>query len=294
MTRLFRHLLLSSSVLGLALSGAPSSFAQQPPTKLTEPVYRVSKNETAKPSGMAVHALDPALQVARDGLDAMQTIDDYTAVLIKRERINDQLGNYETMFAKVRNRKIKDNQVVVPFSVYLMFMKPTTVKGREVLFVENQNNGKFFAHEAGLKRLAGTLSLEPTSWIAMQGQRYPLTDVGIENLLLKLLERGERDKALGDCEVTFTPGAKVSKRPCTVLQVKHNDHKPQYDFHIAQVFIDDELKVPVRYAAYLWPKSAGAEPEVLEEYTYQDLKINVGLTDEDFNVNNKNYNFHRK
>ncbi len=67
----------------------------------------------------------------------------------------------------------------------------------------------------------------------------------------------------------------------------HPKQHPQVEFHIAQIFIDDELQLPVRYAAYIWPKAPGAEPEVLEEYTYQDLKINVGLTDDDFNINNQ-------
>ncbi len=180
---------------------------------------------------------------------------------------------------------------MVPFSVYLVFLKPTAIKGREVLYVENQNEGKLFAHEGGMKRMLGTHKLEPTSWLAMKGQRYPLTDIGIENLLIKLVERGERDKRNGDCLVSFNPGAKVSGRECTVIQVVHPQPAPHYDFHKAQIFIDTELSIPVRYAAYGWPKSANGDSEVIEEYTYQDLKINVGLTDEDFSVNNPNYNF---
>jgi len=33
---------------------------------------------------------------------------------------------------------------------------------------------------------------------------------------------------------------------------------------------------------------------VIEEYTYQQLKFNVGLTDTDFDVKHKDYNFHGK
>jgi hypothetical protein len=58
--------------------------------------------------------------------------------------------------------------------------------------------------------------------------------------------------------------------------------------------MDDEWKIPVRYAAYAWPKTAGVDPEVIEEYTYQKIKINVGLTDKDFDVANSEYNFHRR
>ena len=77
-----------------------------------------------------------------------------------------------------------------------------------------------------------------------------------------------------------------------MLQVKHPQQDPKYDFYIAQIFIDDDLNLPIRYAAYGWPQTAKERPPVLEEYTYLNLKLNVGLTDEDFNPQNKSYGFH--
>jgi outer membrane lipoprotein-sorting protein len=57
--------------------------------------------------------------------------------------------------------------------------------------------------------------------------------------------------------------------------------------------MDNEWKIPVRYAAFNWPEAQGSEPEVIEEYTYQNVKINVGLTDKDFDFTNPDYNFHK-
>jgi hypothetical protein len=94
-----------------------------------------------------------------------------------------------------------------------------------------------------------------------------------------------------NCEVWMTPGAKVNDRVCTVMNVKHPEQRPPYEFFLAQIFIDDELQVPIRYIAYMWPTTPEDKTgPVLEEYTYLKLKLNVGLTDEDFDVNNKNYN----
>ena len=58
-------------------------------------------------------------------------------------------------------------------------------------------------------------------------------------------------------------------------------------------FIDTGLMIdpPVRYAAYGWPAVPGGEPQLLEEYTYFNITLNVGLTDEDFSPDNPNYNF---
>ncbi|MCU0716828.1 MAG: DUF1571 domain-containing protein [Pirellula sp.] len=287
---------LKQSILSLGLLGVamPAVFAQEDPSKLTQPVMRVSKNEVVAPNSVP-HPLDPAIQLAHQSIGMIQRdLNDYTGVLVKREKIGSTLGEHEFMFIKIRNRKMENNQIVTPFSVYLAFLKPAAVKGREVIFVENQNDGNLIAHEGGMKRMLGTHSLPPTGMLAMAGQRYPLTDIGIENLVVKLIERGERDKRHGMCNVELIPGAKVSKRECSIIQVTHPVQQPHYDFHIAQIFMDDQLKIPVRYAAYDWPKKQGGELEVIEEYTYQDLKFNVGLTDADFDPNNKEYNFHKR
>jgi hypothetical protein len=296
-------------LLGLGLSAFLSQglLAQQPPastpasdpaaSKLSEPVFRVSKNASAPTPApvSAPHPLDPALELARQSLVLMQTqVNDYTAVLVKRERIDEELGENEFMFIKVRNRKMDGDRMVVPFSVYLQFLQPSSVKGREVLYVENQHEGKLVAHEGGVKRMLGTHHLDPTGFLAMKGQRYPLTDIGLENLVVKLIERGEKDKRHGHCLVDLYPGGKVGGRSCTILRVVHPDKMPHYDFHIAEIFLDDEWKIPVRYIAFGWNKNEKQENEIIEEYTYQKIKINVGLTDKDFDVANSEYNFHRR
>ena len=63
---------------------------------------------------------------------------------------------------------------------------------------------------------------------------------------------------------------------------------------LAQIFIDDELQVPVRYAAWGWPSSPGGEMPLLEEYTYLKIALNQGLTDRDFDHENPDYNFVRR
>ena len=49
--------------------------------------------------------------------------------------------------------------------------------------------------------------------------------------------------------------------------------------------------MPIRYEAYDWPTSAGGPPQLIEEYTYINLQLNVGLQDEDFSQSNPKYDF---
>ena len=268
---------------------AQSAWAQSPQQR--QDATKIAKADS-RTSSVDAHPLDAALDLARNGLAHSQaTIKDYSATLVKRERINGKLSDYQYMFVKVRNRKTGNGRITTPFSVYLYFLKPNEIKGREVVYIEGRNNGKLCAHEGGMKgRLLPTVWLKPTGNFAMQGQLYPLTDIGLENLMRKLIERGSKERKFPDCEVTFHKNAKINGRPCTLLRVSHDMRRPEYEFSRAEIFIDDELNVPVRYAAYGWA-APGKQPPVLEEYTYVNLKINIGLTDADFDPKNKKYGF---
>ena len=268
-----------------------------------EPVHRVANAKVDRSKAANRHPIDEALDMARFGLKRMRDglpeknlppIHDYTCKMIKRERINGKLNDYNYMFCKVRNAHVDRQRQQVPFSVYMYFLKPDSFKGREVVYVEGHNNGKLCAHEGGTKgKFLPTVWLKPTHRLAMTGQLYPITDAGLENLMKKLIERGsqERKYAANECEVTLTKGVAINKRPCTLLRVSHPVRRPQYEFSLAEIFIDDELQLPVRYVAYDWPKRGQTRGEIQEEYTYVEIKVNVGLKDIDFDPKNPDYNF---
>jgi len=202
--------------------------------------------------------------------------------VVKQERINGELYPQEYMYAEVRNRKVEGAKTVQPFSVYLYFLKPEKVKGREVVFVEGQNDGCLVAHEANFLKIAGAVALRTDSAMAMRGNRYPITEIGLENLVAKLVEKAERDRQYGECTVQFKQGVKINNRGCTLLEVVHPIRRPHFEFNIARVYIDDELSLPVRYEAYTWPIKPDGQPELQECYTYLNLKVNIGLEDKNF------------
>ena len=308
----FAFLALAISAL-LSAAFANAEEPRKPTTDLREPVYRVTKQEpkvaltdtttapasiVAPPNKVAppkTHPLDEPLRLAQQALEkSRKDYRDYTAILVKRERVGGRLYDEQYMFAKIRNRKVNSaGQVATPFSFYLKFLKPSSVKGREVIYVEGQNNGKLVAHEGGFKgKFTPSLYLDPNGTLAMMGQRYPATEIGIERMCEKLIARASHDRTLGDCQVTTQP-AKINKRPATRVEVVHPNRKPKLDFHMARVFVDNEYGVPVRYEAYDWPRTPGApvsENELIEEYTYVRLEFNVGLSDADFDPANKAYN----
>ncbi len=236
-----------------------------------------------RPGDPHEHPLMPALRWARQGLNQIEKIHDYSATLVKRERLGNRLGEYEHMFIKVRHQ---------PFSVYMYFLAPSAKKGQEVIYVAGANNGKMWAHGVGIQdTIFGTVSLEPEGVVAMQGERYPLTELGILNLTHRLVQVAEQDTKYGECEVKFFKGAKINDRVCTCVQVMHPRPRRNFLFHLARIYVDDQFNVPVRYEAYEWPRRPNGKPELIEEYTYLNLKLNNGFTDADFDTHNKDYHF---
>jgi hypothetical protein len=284
----FASIVLISSASAQAPAGQPQ---QNPATG--GPNYRVADASTQssgsalmQPGDGSEHPLMPALRWAREGLPAIEKMQDYTATLIKSERIGNKLGEPQYVALKVRHK---------PLSVYMSFLAPNSLKGQECMYVEGANNGKMWAHGTGMKwKMFGTVSLNPDGPVAMEGQRYPITQIGILNLTRRLIEVASEDVKYGECEVKYFKGAKINDSVCTCTQVIHPVPRKNFLFNVARIFVDDKLNVPVRYEAYDWPKTPGAAPELIEAYTYLNLKLNVGLTDADFDIENPIYHFRKK
>ncbi|MGE0606165.1 MAG: DUF1571 domain-containing protein [Pirellulales bacterium] len=249
--------------------------------------------EAAAPANVAVadpllplpgeHPMMPALRWAKTGLEDLRQVSDYSATMVKRERIDGVLGEHQYIFCKVRH---------APFSVYLHFLSPTGIKGQEVIYVDGQNDNQLKAHTVGLRdSIVGTISLDPKGRIAMKGQRYPIMETGILNLTEKLVEVGQHDTQYGECTYKAFKGAKVNGRICTCLQFIHPVPRKEFRFHLARIFVDEELNLPIRYEAYEWPTEKDGKPQLSEEYTYINLKLNNGFTDLDFDTRNPQYKF---
>jgi len=268
------YLLAQNPATGTSLlGGAPLGEAAATPTI---PVFlkRATPDE---------HPLAPAIRWAKDGLKQFSEIHDYSCTMVKRERIDGTLGEHEYLFVKVRHE---------PFSVYTYFLGPPALKGQEAIYVAGRNGGKLQGHPTGLKkRLIGTVSLNPTSMLAMVGNRYPITEMGLKRLTERLIEVGEQDAQYGECDVQVIPEAKINDRMCTCIQVVHPVPRRNFTFHLARIYVDNEYNLPTRYEAYDWPRQPGGTPELIEEYTYLNIKMNNGFTDQDFDIHNPAYSF---
>ncbi len=274
----------------LARLGWAEKPAAQSRDGLKEPVYRVAETPSARPLGGDVpeHPLIYPLKMAQEALGKIDSnIRDYACTFYKRERIDGELGPMQVIYAKVRHE---------PFSVYMHFLGPADLKGQECLYVEGRNDGKLVGHAgSGWRARLGSVELDPEGMLAMRGQRYPITEMGIRNLTARLIERASGELRFPDCKVQYYHQAKLGRganaRVTTCLEVKHENKRPEFSYHLARIYMDNEWGIPIRYEAYDWPQTPGGKPELTEQYTYMNLKINNGFTDADFDRRNPNYHF---
>ena len=270
-------------------ANADSTPAKQPvPTPPVEANPRIavvekksaprSASNPESNSSTPENPIQRAIKIVAQCQDRYTSVSDYTCTLFKRERISGKLIPAHIMAMKVRTK---------PQSIYLRFQQPAS--GREAIYIAGRHGGKVLAHDVGFnKLLAGTLALEPTSSRAMDSCRHPITEAGIGPLLDTVSKRWAVELNPNETVVKFADML-VGEQHCAMVESTHPKKARDFLFYRVRLYINKELGLPIRFEAYDWPKHKDAEPELAEEYTYTDLKLNVGLSDLDFDVANAAY-----
>lgn len=277
-TRIDRLVGLTAVVVTLTLGSAPASAQTR-----VEPVKATTSKAAAddKPAADEGHPLYVPLKVALQSKEALKEVQDYECTFTKRELIGKKLHK-TTMKMKFREE---------PFSVYLKFLD--TNAGREVLYVKGQNNNNLLVREPGFKAVLGVIPLSPTGPDAMAENRYPITTIGLKQMLNRVISQWESEARFGGTTVQKRPDSKlpVSGVVCTVYETSHAKPAKEFTFHTTRLWIEDETGLAIGCQQFGFPGKNDKEPPVVEEYFYSGLKTNLKLSNADFDKNNKSYSF---
>ena len=206
--------------------------------------------------------------------EAYGELADYACVFVQRERVDGKLLPEERSQLKFKK----------PFMVHMRWIGEVK-KGQECLYVKGRYQDKLVAHGSGLVG-SSTLKLDPNGKRAMKKRRHPITETGIGNLLKLLRQDHELAARHAEGRVVDRGKDELSGRELRVLECNlPADKRREYYCHRAVVGFDTELVLPVSVSIY------DGEHRLLEQYRYQDLKLNVGLTDKDFDEDNRAYDF---
>lgn len=229
--------------------------------------------------GKREHPLVPAIRIAKAAHKKIRDIGDYQAELTKKEVVGRRALTQKAR-VKIRHK---------PFSVYMYFMEPN--HGREVIYIDGANDGHLLAHDAGIASIVGTVKLLPDSSMAMDGNRYPITKIGIENMTEAIIRQWEEETQWGEVDVKYYNNARIGDIACRVVESTHPEPRKQFRFKTTRLWIDKKTNLPIRVEQYGFPRKPKAKPPLVEQYTYLNVRPNLGLTDRDFDKDNPRYSF---
>ena len=205
---------------------------------------------------------------------ALAQAENYSAIFRKQERIKGKLMEEETVLFKFKR----------PFKVYMKWIK-NPYKGREVLYVEGWNKNLMKVHGSGITGMV-TVNLDPKGSLAMRGCRHPIKDSGLDHLVKVIGNNVRSGMKSGELdfreEVEETVYGRRTQRMEIILP---RDKTRGYYSYRARLSLDIEKKVPIKVQIYDWDNN------LVEDYGYEDLKLNANLTDADFSPKNPEYRF---
>ncbi|MCB9700854.1 MAG: DUF1571 domain-containing protein [Myxococcales bacterium] len=255
----------------LAAAGAVALAALMvaPPVAARDELEAASASEGQPLDHAEVMRLVESMEKAYAG------VDDYTATFIKRERVKGRMQPREVMELKFSK----------PFKVYLRWVGDKR-EGQEVIFVKGRNDGKIKAHTGKFPDI--TVDLDPEGSLAMRGQRHPITDLGIGNTI-DILARDARLAGMRPQDkVTYVDLGEQTvggvRARCVEATTPSLRWSPYYAAR-ARLCVGLRDKLPLR--VLVWDRDG----ELIEDYTFKNVKLNVGLADVHFSAENPEYGF---
>jgi hypothetical protein len=120
----------------------------------------------------------------------------------------------------------------------------------------------------------------------MNGSRHPITEIGLEHLVKMFGDNLRRGLRSGELECRRGNEGTVYGRKIQPMEfVFPRDPRNGYYCYRSIIDLDIEKRVPIRVQVFDW------EDRLIEDYGYEGLTLNAGLTDADFDRRNPKYRF---
>lgn len=214
-------------------------------------------------------------ELTRQFLQTAAPLRDYRTVMTKQQRIDGTLGEEEVFTMK--QRRADDCR----------YMKWTgeVHKGREMIYCPQQYDGKVQVHEGGLLGLV-TLSLALDSDMLSKSSLRPINESGLFNLQKRVAAKFEtpQGKELPS-DVQFEQATVHGQAALCATRKGDGGEPAPYPVGRREMCLRTADGLPVRLR--LWDRDG----QLMEAYTFRDWQLDVGLTDADFDTDNKDYKF---
>ncbi len=245
---------------GIATLVAVSTIWAEPP------VVRKDTPPATQPD--PVKQADPLGAMLLDARGAYGKVRDYTCTFTRQQRVNGLVGAEQVAEMKVR---------VNPASVYLRFARPEATAGLEMCYVSTRADGKLRMRAAGAKGQNGFQTLATDDSKVKAEFPRPAKELGIGPMLDLLTGVVAREKGLNNPIEVFTTDYQFAGRNVMRYDIfTRRPHSHRYAYRTI-VYVDKDTRLPVRIESYDAPKPGLTQGELIEAFSYSDLKLNVGL-----------------
>jgi outer membrane lipoprotein-sorting protein len=200
--------------------------------------------------------------------------DSYTAVFHKQERVGKTLLPEETIILKFKK----------PLRIYMKWIGAPH-RGVEVVYSEGSNGNRLIAHKGGLLNIIN-LNLDPRGTLAMRNNRHPVTDTGLDHLILIVEENILRGLKL-DCLTLVDRGYETvyGRRARRFEGIFPRNKTAVFYCHRAVISLDAEKNVPVMAMMY------DDNDALIEKYGFENVRLDAGLGNVDFDPKNPEYSY---
>ena len=222
----------------------------------------------------AQNPLDQPIAWLNEAKRNYTAVRDYACTMVSRETVRGVMQEENVILFKARTQ---------PFSVHMKWLAPRKSQNQEVCFVLGRNGNKMRVKGHGISKIAGFVSIDPTDPRVTEHSRHNIYEAGIGNLIESMLQHWELERKVGKTQVKVAE-YNYNNRACLRVETTRTERRPEFYCYRSVLYLDKDSKLPVRSENYDWPRQGGSpDGDLLEMFSYVDLRFNVGLSDADFN-----------
>jgi hypothetical protein len=251
---------------------AGGAVVAQPP-RAQPPKAEVTKSEPAKSAPEAPKAgADALAAMLGESRTALGKSRDYTCTFTRQEMRKGTLSGEEVGEMKVRSN---------PVGVYVRFARPEAIAGMEVAYT-GRKSLKVRYRPAGTAGSRGFQTLDTDDAKFLSANRHPVTEWTMAAGIERVASAVAREKTLNNPVEVYTGEYQFAGRNVIRYEVlTRRPHAFRYA-HRMLVYVDKDTKLPLRFESYDQPKSGAAVGDLLEAYSFSDVKLNVGIGESAF------------
>jgi len=134
----------------------------------------------------------------------------------------------------------------------------------------------------GEGKLLGFMSIDPNDPRVLERSRHNIMEAGIGKMIDQNILYWEKTRKVGQPKVDIGE-AKYNERDCIRIEIASAQRDASAYCYRSVIYLEKASKLPIRLENYDWPQTGGNPAgELMEMFSYVNLRFNVGLTNEDF------------